>query len=221
VPHTWLPQRKGPPLTPGRVWHRGREVLRDGGPSALAFLVLADLGYGRLLLLERFLDEPIAPVTARVPLVFSTLAPAQIDEYLRFHGESPRPDLEERFARGDECFLARYDTRIVCANWTSRTLSYFRGLGCRYTVRPFEVYLYDSFTDPAFRGMTIAAALGVHVLERLREAGVRRATMAVSPQNTANRRARAKTGFRMYERMDYLRLGRRTWHWHRQIARPS
>ena len=67
MPRTWLPQRKGPPLTPGRVWRRGREIVRDEGPSALAFTVLADLGYGRLLLLERFLDEPVSPITPRTP----------------------------------------------------------------------------------------------------------------------------------------------------------
>ena len=39
----------------------------------------------------------------------------------------------------------------------------------------------------------------------------------MSVQNLANRRARAKTGFRPYERMDYLRLGPRAWHWHRKV----
>ena len=222
MPEIRLPYRKGPPLTLGRVWRRGREVWRDGGPSALAFMVLADFGYVRFLLLERFLDEnePIAVVTPRVQVAVATLAPADIDEYLRFRDDFPRADLEERFARGDECFVARHDGRIVAASWASRTLAYFAGLGCRYAVRPSEVYLYDSFTAPAFRGRAIAPALGVHVLERLRDAGVRRVTAAVTPQNIANRRARAKTGFRAYERMDHLRLGRRSWHWHRTLARP-
>ena len=221
MPSLWLPHRKGPPLTPGRVWRRGREVWREGGPSALAFTVLADLGYVRFLLLERFLDEPIAAVTPRVPVAFARLAAAEIDEYLRFRDEFPRADLEERFARGDECFVARHEGRIVAANWASRTLSYFLGLGCRYAVRPSEAYLYDSFTDPAFRGLAIAPALGAHVLVRLRAANVRRVTMAVTPQNTANRRARAKTGFREYERMDCVLVGRRTWHWHRTVARRA
>lgn len=221
APRQWLPHRKGPPLTLGRVWRRGREVWRAGGPSALTSMVLADVGYVRFLLMERVLDEPIAAVTPRVPVVFSMLAPADISEYLRFHGDFPRADLEERFARGDECFVARHEGRIVGASWAARTLSYFRGLGCRYAVRPSEVYLHDSFTDPAFRGLAIAPALGVHVLARLRDAGVRRVTMAVTPHNVSNRRARAKIGFRVYERMDCLHVGRRTWHWHRTVGRPT
>jgi ribosomal protein S18 acetylase RimI-like enzyme len=217
----WLPYREGPPLTLGRVWRRGREVWRVGGASALAFMVLADFGYVRFLLLERFLDEPIAAVTPRVAVMFSTLAPAEIDEFLRFRGEFPRADLEERFARGDECFVARHDGRMVAGSWASRTLSYFRGLGCRYAVRPFEVYLYDSFTDPAFRGLAIAPALAVHVLERLRDAGMRRVTIAVTPQNTANRRARTKTGFGVYERFDCFQFRGRMRHWHHAVARPA
>ena len=217
----WLPQRKGPPLTPRRVWRRAREIWRDEGPTALAFTVLADLGYGRMLLLERFLDEPIAAVTPRVPVVFSTLDPAQIDEFLRFRGEFSRPDIEGLLALGDRCFLARHEGRIVCTSWASTTRLLFQSLGCRYAIGPSEVYLYDSFTDPAFRGLAIAPALGAHVLEQLRAAGLKRATMAVHQHNFANRRARAKTGFRPYERLDYLRLGRRAWHWHRQVAKPS
>jgi GNAT superfamily N-acetyltransferase len=216
-----MPQRKGPPLTPQRIWRRGCEVWRDGGPTTLALMVLSDLGYGRLLLLERFFDQPIAAVTPRVPVVFSTLDPTQIDEFLRFRGEFSGPDIEARLAAGDHCFLARHDGRIVCASWTSTTQPLFRSLGCRYAPGSSEVYLYDSFTDPAFRGLAIAPALGAHVLELLRAAGLKRATMAVHQHNVANRRARAKTGFRPYERMDYLRLGRRTWHRHRQVERPS
>lgn len=216
-----LPQRQGPRLTVGRIWRRGRELLRDGGPRALAFTVLADLGYGRLLLLERFLDAPITPIAPRVPVVFSTLSPAQIDEYVRFHDEFSRAEIQERFRRGDECFVARREERIVCTSWASRTLRFFASLGCRYAAGPDEVYLYDSFTDAAFRGLGIAPALGVHVLERLRGAGIARAIMAVSVQNVANQRARAKTGFQVYERMDYLRLAGRHWHWHRRVAKSA
>jgi ribosomal protein S18 acetylase RimI-like enzyme len=179
-------------------------------------MVLADLGYRRVLLFERWLDEPITPVTPRAPVTFSKLEPAQIDEYLRFHDATSRPRLEERFARGDECFVARHDGRIVCASWATRKEFLMSSMHYRYAVGPSEAYLYDSFADPAFRGRAIAPALGVHVLERFRCAGVTRATLAVHPENVANRRARAKNAFRLCERIDCLQLGNRVWHWHRE-----
>lgn len=198
------------------VWRRAYEVVRGEGWSVLAFMFLADLGFRRFLLLERRFDEPIPTITPLVPLAFSELRPAELDEYLRFHDQVPRAQLEERFARGDECFLARHDGRIVSTSWASRADHFFRSLECCYEVGASEIYLYDAFTDPGLRGRAIAPALGVRVLERFRRAGLRRVMVVVVPENAANRRARAKSGFRACERIVYLRLGRRSWHWHRK-----
>jgi ribosomal protein S18 acetylase RimI-like enzyme len=203
------------------VWRRACEVVRERGPRALVFMVLADLGYRRVLLLERWLDDPIDLVTPRVPVAFSPLEPPQIDEYLRFHDEAPRASIERRLARGDECFLARTEGRIVCASWIARTDFLMGSLSYLYPVAPSEAYLYDSYTAPDLRGQAIAPALGVYVLERLRRAGLVRVTMAVPPENTANRRARAKTGFRECGRIDSLRFGRRVWNRHREKSRAS
>ncbi len=103
----------------------------------------------------------------------------------------------------------------------SRQSHFFRFLRCRYEVGTSEAYLYDAFTDPAYRGRGIAPALGVHVLWEFRRAGLTRAMMAVAPENVANRRARAKTGFRAFGRIDHLRLGRWSRHWHRTVERRS
>jgi GNAT superfamily N-acetyltransferase len=201
--------------TLGHIWRRGREIVRDEGWRRLAFIVLADLGYRRFFLYERRLDEPIVPVAARLPLVFEPFQPAAFEEYLRVHAQVARPRLEERLARGDECYLARTDGRIAAVTWISRDAHFFRSIGCRYVLRAGEVYLYDSFTDPHLRGQAIAPGLGVWVLERLRQAGVTRAVLAIAPENAANRRARAKTGFRPFMRIDYVRIGTRRWHRHR------
>jgi GNAT superfamily N-acetyltransferase len=166
--------------------------------------------------LERWLDDPIAPVASRVPLTFSTLEPAQIEEYLRIRSGVPGTQLEERLTKGDQCFVARFEGRIVSVSWIARGEHFIPGLRYRYAVRPSEIYLYDSFTAPTFRGRAIAPALGVHVLEQLRGANVTRVTMAVTRENVSNRRARAKTGFRVCGRIDSFRIGRRTWNWHRE-----
>lgn len=201
--------------TLAHVWRRGREIVRDEGWTRLVFVVLADLGYRRFLLYERRLDERIVPVSARMPLVFEALHASALDEYLRVHPLIPRPQLEQRLARGDECYVARTHGRIAALTWISRDAHFFRSIGCRYVLPATEVYLYDSFTDPRLRGHGIAPALGVWVLERLRQAGVTRIVLAIVPENAANRRARAKTGFRPFMRIDYVRFRGRRRHWHR------
>ncbi len=216
LPQSWLLQRTGPPLTVGRIWRRGREILREEGLRSLWFLVLSDLGYRRFLLLERWLDEPIPEIEPRVSLAFSRLRPDELDEYLRFHDEAPRSQLEERLARGDECFIARHEGRIVATSWASFGQHLIRSIRYRYEIGPSEAYLHDSFTDPTFRGRSIAPALSVYVLEQLRSAGLTRVTVATLPENSANLRARAKSGFRVCGRLTSLQLGRRIWHWHRE-----
>ena len=201
--------------TLAHVWRRGCDIVRHEGWRRLLFVVLADLGYRRFLLYERRLDEPIVPVTTRLALVFEPFRPAAFEEYLRMHPLVPRAQLEERLAGGDECFLARAEGRIAAVVWISRDAHFFRSIGCRYVLPAGEVYFYDSFTDPRLRGYGIAPALGLWVLERLRQSGVTRAVLAIVPENTANRRARAKNGFRPFMRIDYVRIGRRWWHWHR------
>src|SRR5262245_61352405 len=104
----------------GHVWRRGREILREEGWVRLVFMVLADLGYRRLLLYERRLDAPIAPVPSRVALVFGGLQAAALEEHLRMRPRVTRRLLDERFARGDRCFVARSGGRIVAVSWFSR-----------------------------------------------------------------------------------------------------
>lgn len=204
-----------PRRTLRHIWRRGREIVRGEGWKRLVFVVLADLGYRRFLLYERRLDEPIAPLAARIPLVCEPFAATAFDEYLAVHPLIARARLEERLARGDECYVARAGGRIAAVTWISRDAHFFRSIGCRYVLPATEVYLYDSFTDPRLRGRAIAPALGIWVLERLRETGVNRIVLAIVPENAANRRARAKTGFRPFMRIDYLCVGGRRWHWHR------
>jgi GNAT superfamily N-acetyltransferase len=203
-----------PRRTLRHVWRRGRAIVRAQGWTGLLFTVLADLGYRRFLLLERRLDAPIAAVAPRLSLVFGRLQPADLEEYLAVHAETPRAAVAERFARGDECFVARHDGGLVGISWVSRDAHFFRSLGCRWTVAEGERYFYDAFTAPAHRGRGVGPALGVHVLEELRRAGTRRVVLAIAPENAPSRRARAKNGFRPFGRIHYLRLGGRRWHRH-------
>jgi len=204
------------PWTPARIVSRSLAILREEGLRGYGVKLLGELGYRRLLILGRSLDDPIPDLQARIPLEFGFLDPGDLDAYLVFHGDDPREQVASRFPLGEVCFVARHEGRIVCANWVCHPGShYVRYIRYDMPIAPDEVYLYDSYTHPDARGLGVAPALAVHVLRHYRGTGVRRAFTAVIPENRANLRARAKSGFRVVGRMGYLGRGRRRRHFHR------
>ncbi len=203
------------PWTPARIASRSLEILREEGVRGFWFKLLAELGYRRLLLLQRPLAEPIPELEASLPLQFDLLEPDDIDAYLSLHDDDPRTQIEGRFRLGEVCFIARHEGRIVCGNWAAFGSHYISYIQYDLPIGPDDVYLYDSYTDPDFRGRGIAPALAVYILRYYRDTGVRLAVTAITPENLSNRRARAKSGYRELGLMGYLGLGpwRRHFHW--------
>jgi ribosomal protein S18 acetylase RimI-like enzyme len=194
-----------------RIIMRGIAVLREEGIRSFWFKALGELGYRRLLLFQRFLDQPIQRIMPRIPLTTELLREHDINAYLAFRPDSSRSTILQRFGAGERCFVARYDGQIVCANWAVTEQAWIPYLEREIPMQPGDVYVYDSFTAPAFRNRNIAPALAVEILKYFRGAGYRRMMMVMLPENRANRRARAKTGYRVFEIIRCVRVGSRWW----------
>ena len=214
----------GPDWTPATAFRRAVEIHREEGLYALWKKFLGEFGYRRLLYLERLLAEPSPDIQAALTLQISCLQAGDVDDYMAFHNEDPRKQIEHRLSRGDVCFVARADGVIVCASWASegRNLSehWIRYVGYALPIAGDEVYLYDSYTSPDYRGLDIAPCLAAWVLDYYRERGYRRTTTAIAPDNRANLRSRAKTGYRVCGSLGYLRTGPWIRHFHRGLSSP-
>jgi GNAT superfamily N-acetyltransferase len=182
------------------------------------------LFYRRLLLLERSLVQPVPEIPASVPLDFGRLDRSEIGKYLTFHPGEGHTEIERRLDRGDVCFLAHSQGRIVGAVWATRDCPFVRYLHTELTIAPDEVYFYDRYTAPDLRGRGIAPALDRYVFDLNRDAldfdrapRVRRAIVAIIPENRASLRARAKTGFHVFGRVGYVQLGP----WRRHFRRRT
>ena len=202
---------------------RAVEIYREEGLYALWIKFLGEFVYRRLLYLERPLAEPLTEVAASLSLHIDRLHPNEIDAYLAFHDEDPREQIEHRFSLGEICFVARADGDIVCANWAceGKVISehWIRYVRHALPIAEDEVYLYDSYTSPDYRGLRIAPCLAVWVLDYYRKRGYRRTTTAIVPENHANLRARAKSGFRVCGSLGYIRTGFRLRHFHRDASK--
>jgi GNAT superfamily N-acetyltransferase len=204
-------------LAEGERWkfwmalERAKEVLRQEGVRSLWFKLLGETVYRRLLLLERPLQDPIPTVTACVPIESSLLQQSEVAEYLAFRPEASEAEVRSQLEIGDWCFVARHQGRIVATNWAATNRAWLDYLSRELRLAPDEVYAYDSFTAPAFRGQNLGPALVVEKLRYLRAAGYRRMVCTISPENRASLRADAKTGYRPYSTIGYVQIG--PWRW--------
>jgi GNAT superfamily N-acetyltransferase len=153
------------------------------------------------------LPDPIPEVTARVPVVISLLRKSEIAEYVEFRAETDVAEVQAQLDAGHWCFVARSQGRMVTTSWAATNRAWLDYLSRQLRLAPDEVYAYDSFTAPAFRGQNLGPALTAEKLRYFRAAGYRRMVTDILPENRASLRADAKTGYRPYGLIGYVKIG--------------
>jgi GNAT superfamily N-acetyltransferase len=200
-----------------RAW----ETLRREGVRSFWFKLVDVLGYRRLFLLRRSLDEPLSHVNCQLPIRMEWLRPEGFGDY---HAMRPATDPEElarRLESDQRCLLARHNDRLVGAMWVVSRSAPIAYLECELPMSNTVVYLCEAYTDPKFRGQGVAPALSDEVLRRCREEGSQLAIRATLPENRAALRAHAKNGFEVYALMSRLRLGPWRRHWTKELSGRS
>jgi len=190
-----------------RILQRATEVLRGEGFRSLWFKILGETVYRRMVLMERLLNEPIPEVTVRLPVVISLLREIELDEYLSLRPGPDPSDIRRRLAAGQWCFVARHEGRIIHARWATTRRAWIDYLACEIRLAPDEVYTYESFTAPSFRGQNVAPVQAMESLHCFRDAGYRRSLAAIMPENKPAFRPLEKLGYRPLGVMGYLKVG--------------
>ena len=205
-----------------QILKRAAEVFREEDIKSLWFKILGETVYRRLVLMERPLNEPVPEVTPRLPVAIGPLREFELDDYIEFRPEADPPEVRRRLEAGDLCFVARHEGRIVNAGWATTCRAWIEYLACEMRLAPGEVYHYESFTTPSFRGLNISPARYTQMLRYLRDAGYRRSVSAVVPENKAGISHLKKVGYRPFGVMGYVKLGpwRRDFCWVDPALRP-
>lgn len=105
------------------------------------------------------------------------------------------------------CFVAWHEGQIIHATWVAFGHAWIAYLNREITLAPNEVYSYESFTVPAFRGQNVYGACLSYEQQVLKRAGYCRIVLAIMPENKAAFRPVEKAGFRPIGVIGYLRLG--------------
>jgi ribosomal protein S18 acetylase RimI-like enzyme len=201
----------------GHALQRAAASLRHEGVGAFAFKLASELGYRRVLLLERLLDDPIGDPAPAMPVEFALLAEDEIDDYLVLRPEADRARIVEHLAAGWTCAVLRLEDRIVSACWSAAPPYWSAYLERPMPVEPGDVYLTDAWTDARHRGHALAHVLCLHQLHHFRALGFRRALRGTIPENLSALRVHAKSGFRVIAMLGRLRIGPWRRHFRRDL----
>jgi GNAT superfamily N-acetyltransferase len=160
--------------------------------------------YRRLELVELALDPPPAIVDTPLDLEYGFIA------------ESEDDDVRARLDRGDRCFVAREGEAIVSSRWIAEGRVFVTYLDRWLELEPGDVFLSETFTDPARRGHGVSGAAGTRLAHALAREGRRRILAGVLRENPAGVRAYEKAGYRPIGRIGYVGLGP----WRRRFTSP-
>jgi GNAT superfamily N-acetyltransferase len=97
--------------------------------------------------------------------------------------------------------------RLVHAAWIATGRAHIAYLRRDLVLAPTELFVYDSFTLPAWRGSGIARGRMLHVFAGYRQRGYRRCFALAAAENHAGRQAMVSAGYRALQDYVSVRLG--------------
>lgn len=201
----------------GGALGRAVDVLRRDGAGAFAYKVASELGFRRVLLLARRLDEPIADAVSGLAVELARLGAHEIDDYLALRPDAERARVAGHLASGWTCHVARVDGRIVSACWSVAPTYWSSYLECEMPAVDGGAYLADAWTHDRYRGHSLAQFVCLEQLRHLRARGFRLALRGTVPENRPALRAHAKSGFRPVATLGRLRVGPWRGHFRRDL----
>jgi GNAT superfamily N-acetyltransferase len=166
------------------------------GVRLVAVKALAATCYSRLVLLERSLDEELPDIRARLELELGLLSADDVGEYVGLLPAASTAAVLARLRRGDVCFCARHHGRLIAVSWAVFGTARIRYLRSSLSLAPDEALIDGVFVAARERGQDVWPAVGAYGLRWLRNAGYRRALVAILSSNRASLRSQAKLGYR-------------------------
>ena len=168
--------------------------------------------YRRLVLLARPLGPSGLELATPAGVRIAALTPEDVGAYLAFRPEQRSAEIRGRLSRGHRCFAAWQEHQIVHAAWGATERAPIDYLSQEIELSPDEVFVFDAFTAPAFRGRNLSPLRAVIMGRHYHEQGYRRVLTAVHPENRVGFRPLEKVGTRPVGLIGYAGIGPFRWH---------
>lgn len=179
----------------------------------LAMKVLTTF-YRRMILFVYPLDGTIPVLESRLSVNIAILTEGDLEAYHRYRPDRNLKEIRARLARGDRCFACWYEDRIVDGGWVATGRVYVPYLRRRLVLAPGDIYNYDAYTLPAFRGLNLFMARNSYVARYNQKERYLRSLALVAAENKASRVILYRWGLRPIGLYTCLRFGPWQWDWH-------
>lgn len=109
-----------------------------------------------------------------------------------------------RLENGDICCCAIYNDEIVSYCWVAKHKAYIGEIGKEISLKEKEIYLYDAFTQPEFRGNNLFPKILTSILNYGKLKGYQKALIFALSSNNSSVVAIKKAGFEIFQSVHFL-----------------
>ena len=207
------------PRPSGRLRFAEDRRLDFAGYASLLGAKVLTTAYRRMLCLVYPLQGRRIPVyNPQLEVEFRLLQAEDVDAYLRFRPHARRENIQRRLEQGHRCFASWHAGKIVDAGWTGTgdvLVPYLERFVC---LDPGDVYSYDAYTLPEFRGYGLYMARNSYTARRNQKEGCERSVALVAPENYTAWLILTRSGLETIGQYSFLRIPFRGMYWQRAVA---
>ncbi|MFH1858086.1 MAG: GNAT family N-acetyltransferase [Candidatus Omnitrophota bacterium] len=147
------------------------------------------------ILLERDFKSPFLLKQVTEHYEFGWLREEEKETLTRLQPDLTLEKIEGRLRRGDGCFAARDQNKLISYIWVAKEPHEIWDIRGSISLAPKQFYLYNSRTVPEYRGLEINPMLVLKLQQELEKEGGKSFLSAIFPENVSSLRARTKIGF--------------------------
>ncbi len=163
------------------------------------------LSRGRLNLFSFQLSRPIPEIKAGEDAEYSFLNTKSREKAESLTSLVGKEIVNVRFNRGEVCGVARLNSEVVSYCWVAFQQAEVGEINRTIKLRNNELYFYDAFTLPDYRGRGLFPALLTAILGFARSQGCSRALIFSLRENRPSVRGIEKAGFSLFQSIYFLK----------------
>ena len=178
-------------------------------PDSMAILAMKvkTTFYRRLFFMSFTLSRPIPSLRSRLPVSVTLMTEHDIPAYCAFRPAQNPEAIGARLTQGHRCYASWHHGEIVDASWCTDKCGPVPYFGSELCVAPGDMFVYDSYTVPSYRGYNLYMAKVTYIFTLCKAEGYARNVAVVAPENRTALTVLRRLGSQVLGQYTCLRVG--------------